>query len=129
VNNSTAIVAERPSSRESLCGSGNWALGEMENAPLYTRVPPPLRRIHPIASLLILFAATSLSSCEDPWANRQRDRSQLTRADVFLSPRRRRISAAVARTLALEILHRAESERSEMAAEEARHGIDWEEEA
>ena len=41
---------------------------------------------------------------------------------------RRQITACEARRMALEILHRAETERAAVAQREAERGIDWEDE-
>ena len=128
VNSSVAIRYEQQDmDRDLLSGSANWKFEEgAVLAPAVKTVAPP-RRIQSFAGVALLLAASSLSSCPDPWAHARQQRAQLTVSDIFRPHKRRWISARDARNMALEILYRAEEERAKYAQEEAERGIDWEE--
>jgi hypothetical protein len=129
-NNTAHIQFEQGRDRESLLGSGNWALdnGTRSTGALAPRVFA--RRAPPVAWFGWVFTVvSSLVPGPDPWVEVQQQRAQVTMAGAFQPYRRRRISSLEARRLALEILYRAEAERAAIAEAEARRGIHWEEDS
>lgn len=127
MNSAMPVSYECPVGREEFSGSGDWAFGQgisVGNGHRLIVHPHPLRRL---AGWALLLAASSLTSTVDPWAEQQKERSQPTMAASFRAIPKRRISAAEARQIALDILYRAESRREQTAREEAARGISWEE--
>lgn len=127
---STNTIAYQIGSHDdSLSGTGNWLFGEAGPAPALSSRAQVTRRIPRIAGIALLTAVSSVTAFSDPWAEVAQQRAQLTMSRAFQPYTRRRVTPAEARTLALEIMRRAEAEREKFAQGEAQHGIDWEETA
>jgi hypothetical protein len=129
VNNTAHIQFEQGHDRETLFGSGNWALDDGTRS---IGVFPPrviARRAPAVAWLGWVFTVVSSPvPGPDPWVEVQRQRAQVTMASAFEPfSRRRRITLREARIIALEILYRAEEGRARAAQAEAERGINWEE--
>ena len=122
------IQYEQATGRDRLSGSGNWAFDDDSHGiGTGPKFAPVGRTVPQLARLALLLAISSVSSGPDPWSGTQQQRCQLTMSSTFQTSTRRRITPLEARSLALEILHRAEAGRAASAEAEAKRGIDWEE--
>ncbi len=78
------------------------------------------------AGLAAMLAVSPMTFGADPWFNDRRRQAAQSLEATFEAIAGRPISILEARQIALEILSRAEQERSRFAEEEAQRGIDWE---
>jgi hypothetical protein len=78
------------------------------------------------AGLAAMLAVSPMTFGADPWFADRRRQAALTLGATFDAIAGRPISILEARQIALQILARAEQERSRFAEAEARRGIDWE---
>jgi hypothetical protein len=128
VSNTAHIRYERPTGREAMSGSANWAFDNGTYTTFDPRIGPIGRTRSQFARLAaVLLAVSSMSSGPDPWCEARQQRSQLTVSSTFQASSRRRITIREARRMALETLYRAEAERAAAAQAEAERGINWEE--
>jgi len=75
-----------------------------------------------------ILAASPMTFRAAPWFTGSRRQAPLTLDATFEEVAKRPVAILEARQLALDILSRAEHERSRFAEEESRRGIDWESE-
>lgn len=78
------------------------------------------------AGLAAMLAVSPITFAPDPWFADRRRQAALTLGATFEAIAGRPISILDARQIALQILARAEEQRSRFAEDEARRGIDWE---
>jgi len=78
------------------------------------------------AGLAAILAVSPMTFGADPWFTDRRRQAALTLEDTFEAIAGRPISILEARQIALQILSRAEQERSRFAEDEARRGVNWE---
>ena len=78
------------------------------------------------AGLAAMLAISPMTFGADPWFADRRRQAALTLGATFDAIAGRPISILEARQIALQILARAEQERTRFAEAEARRGIDWE---
>ena len=103
--------------------SGHW---DFTPALERRREWPLARRLLHHAGLAAMLAVSPMTFGVDPWFPDRRRQASLTLEATFEAIAGRPISLLEARRIALQILARAEQERSRFADEEARRGIDWE---
>lgn len=127
MNDATAVRYDERLGREGFFGSGNWTFGDATSVDANRKLillPGTLKRI---AGLTLVLAVSSLTSVVDPWTEQRLERSPVTVAAGLRPFAKRRVSAAEARRIVLDILYRTEERRQQAVREEATHGIDWEE--